>query len=390
MLLIVFPPASGKGCLSLIRKLVGKINSDLMAQNKAADCEFRYKSDLYKKSLKAGGDLMPPEKPSKPILLMPGDVTSAKLIEQIGHNGANQALMIFETEADAFGISASNAQFGSQISTVLRKAFEFETIEQARKGEEASHSAESPKLVMVLSGTESQISKIFKSNEDGLFSRFMIVTGSPSPKWMNVQPDPANVSQDDFFELKADEYHEMWKFLNGKSIEVLFSQDQWDRVNAFGEKYLAITHHFTGELSGSLAKRHANMITRLAAIFTMLRFFENKSLIPNAYCSDVDFNISLWMAENSINCSLKLYKKLPNKEVKNPATQSLFILQNLGDIFKLKHVALIKPPVSIPRRSLNRLMSDFVVGGLLIRLQPGVYQKTPMAHLALAHFNKIE
>ncbi|MDB5133427.1 MAG: hypothetical protein JWP37_30 [Mucilaginibacter sp.] len=384
MLLIVFPPASGKGCLSSIRKLISKINAELIDKNKNVMREYKLKTDQYKKSLKSDSFDLPPEKPNLPMLLMPGDVTSAKLIEQLSQNGPEQPLMIFETEADAFGVSASNKQYGSQISTVLRKSFEFETVSQARKTEGELLITETPKLVMVLSGTESQIAKIFPSNDDGLFSRFMIVTGNASPKWMDVKPDSTKVSQDNFFETMADKYYEMWKFFIGKDIEVKFTDAQWNQINAFGERNLAMTHHFKGELTGSMAKRHANMIVRLATTLTMFQYFDNKSEIPVAFCKDQFFDIAIWMAEHSLKWSLDLFKKLPEKIKNEVPLQKLLLLDNLPEFFSLKEVEKLVPGIKLSERTLSRWVNEFVASGYLTRLQHGKYRKMFMAYMAVA------
>ena len=390
MLLVVFPPASGKGCLSVIRKLISKINAELVEANNDNIRQYKLKYDQYKKGLKTNSLVLPPVKPLMPMISIPGDVTSAKLIEQLSHNGSEQALMIFETEADAFGNSSSNSQHGTQLSTVLRKSFEFETVSQARKTEGELLISETPKLVMVLSGTENQITKIFNSNEDGLFSRFMIVIGNSSPKWMDVRPDSSKGSHESFFESTADYYHQMWKYFIGKDIEVKFTSDQWDRINLFGETNLAINHHFKGELTGSLAKRHANMITRLAATLTITRLYGGNGIHPKVTCADQDFDIALWMAEHSLNWSLEIYKKLPEKRKDSVPAVKLSLLRALPEYFVAKEALSLGNSIKIPKRTLHRYLTSFIESGYLARLNFGNYQKTAMAQLALSQIDEQE
>lgn len=387
MLMAIFPPASGKGCLKMVQKLGSKINAELMERNRLAVTEYRKAEASFKKS-KQPEEANLPERPKQSVFFAPGNITSSKLVEHLSHNGPNQMLTIFETETDALGLSASNSQYGSMLSTILRQAFEFETISQSRKTDSELYSIPIPKLAVILSGTLSQVTNIFKSNEDGLFSRFMLIMGYASAKWVNVKPDETKPALDDYFECLADCYYDIWKFLKGKKIEVKFTNAQWDKLNAFGERYLAITHHFTGEMAGSIAKRHGNMITRMAAILTMVRYYDRKDTADTLICTNTDFDIAMWMIEKSLNWSLELYNKLPQRRSTSVPQNKLLILSSMPETFELKDIQPVLPKIKTSRRTLSRWMAEFVDGRLLERQGHGVYKKTTMAHMALAHLNQ--
>jgi hypothetical protein len=384
MLLVIYPPASGKGCLSMIRKVTGKINTEMNRVNQETKKQYKFKCDQYKKALKAGSVDLPPDKPLLPMLLLSGDVTAPMLIQQLSDNGPEQPLLIYETEADALGNSTSNKQYGSQISTILRKAYEFETVSQARKTENELLITETPKLVMVLSGTENQITKIFNSNEDGLYSRFTIITGSSSPKWMNVRPDETNGSQDDFFEKMAELYYEMWKHFKDKEIEVKFTDEQWDRINIFGKKNLGINHNFIGEQTDSIAIRNANTIVRFAAILTVVNEHDNGRSESEVYCDDVDFDTAIWMAGQSLKSSMEIYKKLPAKGKALDGVNKMLLLKGLPEYFKTGEIPKLVPTVKIHPRTQTRVLSDFVASGYLLKVAHGQYQKTALAYLTLS------
>src|SRR5690606_28116120 len=108
-----------------------------------------------------------PVAPSLPMVSIPGNVSSAKFVEILKNNKDVLAVMI-ETELDSFGL-ASKTEHGSLNSTYLRQCFHSETISIARKTDSQHYFVENPKLALALSGTPSQLHKVFKSNEDGLY-----------------------------------------------------------------------------------------------------------------------------------------------------------------------------------------------------------------------------
>ena len=201
MLLVIYPPASGKGALSFVKKLLGKINRKLLSEYTINVQDYKTKVDLYKRSIRTGVPLPYPVKPKNIQILSPANISSSKLIEQLADNGIEYMLNLFETEADAWGVTAATSDFASMNSTILRQAFHHETISQSRKMNDEQLVAESPKLCVVLSGTVNQIKNIFKSGEDGLWSRFLVLHGEGTTEWKNVKPDKGGLVLNDFFEI---------------------------------------------------------------------------------------------------------------------------------------------------------------------------------------------
>ena len=116
MLLAIFPPASGKGSLPLIRKLGQKIDNEL--RQDYTDKMRQYNTDLaiFNKAIKNGALCLPPIEPKQVLFIAPGDTTAARLGKQISENGMEQFLAMFETEADVLSDSASNNQYGKGLS----------------------------------------------------------------------------------------------------------------------------------------------------------------------------------------------------------------------------------------------------------------------------------
>jgi|GEM_PF-3419531 len=385
MLLVVFPPASGKGGLSLVRTLGNKINNELLTEYQKALTQFKADERAYQKAIKSGLQHPPPIEPNQVLFLAPGDATTARLVKQLADNGPGQFLTMFETELDVVTDSSSNSQYGKGFSTIIRKSFHFEDISQMRKTAGELLIANQPKLCMVLSGTPSQVIKMFKNNEDGMYSRFSVVLGNAPIRWKNVKPDPTKQPLDDFFADKAQYFYEMWQYYKGRHVEVTFTDDQWKAINSFGEHHLAVTHNFIDELSGSIAKRHANMLTRFAAILTMIRYFDDGAITSGIVCNDIDFGIARWMTEKSLAWSIELYKTLPLRPKTIAPGFKEQLLRNLPDQFLLSQAKIQFP--HIKERSLKRYLRELVDSKVLVQPRHGEYQKTPLALLALAQLD---
>jgi hypothetical protein len=318
-----------------------------------------------------------------PRILIPGNISSAALIAHLSQSG-DDISVIFESEIDAFGLTSSKTDYGSLNSTILRQAFHHETISQYRKTKSEFLKADKPKLIAVLSGTNNQVRTLFGSNANGLLSRFLIVSGSGSFEWKDPRPTTEGVVIEKHFEHFSKEYHRMWQYLMDKEVEIKFSEGQWNKLNRFGEEMLPFCHHFIGETAASLAKRHGNMLTRIAGIFTMIRFYEREDNSAVVYCNDDDFDTALWMVKLSLKNSIELYKALPGEQAELKVANDRYeLLKQLPGEFKKAGVKKIVEALSIPQRSFDRILHGFVKSGYLSLIRRGHYKKTEMAQVAL-------
>ena len=101
MVLISFPPVSGKGKLALLVNLIRGIVKEQMEENRQLKARYNRQVKLFEKSLKSDTPLEMPDKPPYRLLLVPGNITSAKLTEQLSENDGDMVLLIFESEIDA-------------------------------------------------------------------------------------------------------------------------------------------------------------------------------------------------------------------------------------------------------------------------------------------------
>lgn len=379
-ILIIYPASAGKGSAAMSRKLLSKINDHIIEEYRKLFDVYKEKLRLYRK--KPTG--VPPEKPKLKLVLAPGNTSSAKFIEMLSDINGEEILTMVETEMDVIGIS-SNSEFGSMNSSIFRQAFHHEPISKMIKKDGELQIVNNPKLSLILSGTMNQVSKILHSNADGLFSRFLVLSGDAELIWKNTQPCDECPVLDDQFDLLAQECFDIWKKYKPQKVEVKFTQEQWDAIQEFGKHHLMNVHHFTGESAASLPKRHALMICRLATIYTMFRHHEQDSKDTVIYCSDEDFGNAMWMIEYSLTCGLKLFKSLPGEkdEALIVNTKMQFMLA-LPIEFESKDAEALKAKFNISERTISRWLSEFVKAGFLDRIKPGYFRKTGMATMAVA------
>ena len=292
LLLISYPPASGKGKLALLPKLLTKIKNELKSINSKVLEKYNMEKAVYNRALKKNGSGELPKRPNLKQLLVPGNITSSKLIQQLDDNAEDMMVLMFETETDAL-TNMMGSKFGAGTSVILRQVFHHETVAQSRKTDNEHLDANCPKMAVVLTGTYGQIPKLLHSAGDGLVSRFMTVIGDAPLEWKSVQPCDACPPLDVEFEKMGEVFYDMFHFFKGKEIEVKLTGEQWQKIDKWGAVKLTESFKEAGENATSIAKRHPNMLARLATIFTIVRSFENRSSEPVVFCSDIDFDNKL-------------------------------------------------------------------------------------------------
>ncbi len=382
MLMMAYPPASGKGKLALLPLVLRKIIDEQKKINNQSMAQYRIEMKIYEKNVGKGnppGEM--PKKPNLRVLLVPGNTTASKLTEQLAENDGEEIALIFETEIDSF-TNMMNNQFGRDNSMILRKAFHNENISQMRKNNSEHLEISNPKIAMLLTGTNSQIPNLFHSNEDGLFSRFMIATGSAPLSWKDVQPCESCKPLNEDFEKMDVEFYNMYHFFKGKSIEVKFTDSQWEQINLTGEARLKESFEDAGEFATSVAKRHSNMIVRLAAIFRMVRYFECQEKSSVVYCNDIDFEIANWMVAQSYKSSIELFKMLPGEKKDDSSSRVEEFFELLPKEFRTKETAPLQAKMKVSDRSINRYLKELLENGKLVSPKKGFYQKGLVADVA--------
>jgi hypothetical protein len=373
--MIIKPPASGKGILNPLGMVLYKVNKELDEAYNTNLREYNQATALYKRSVAKGTPIPHPEKPDFSLLRLAGNITSSKFMEQLAENKGREFLIIIETEMDSFGITSRKGGFSDLNSTILRSAFEFESLNQMRRNDNERLSVDTPKLCVILSGTDSQVRNIFHSNADGLFSRFSFIVNNSEATWRSMQPNQKTVPLEDTYIKLSEEYYKLWQFQRARKIEVKLTNEQWEQINEFGSSRLDTTKMHFGENAQSLAKRHANMIARKAVILSVARAHEDQFINHTITCSSQDFKIALWLGEESFNHALNLYESLPGENSCPSDSKIKQFIDQLPDSFTVEQLKKGGKVKHITDRTLFRRLEQLRKDGFLENIKKGSYKK---------------
>lgn len=374
--MLLLPPASGKGVLTLLPKWVKKVNDHLLKESSENQEKYRYAAKEYKKKSADGNIAIPPKRPPYKILLVPGNITSASMIQLFNDSEGKQILLQLESEIDVF-TAHGKSDFFSLNSVMLRLAFHHEVISDHRKTNQEHHSCSNSKLSLVMTGTPDQVKKLIKSASDGLFSRFSIFYGKTEVKWKDVSGEGSAVQDlDELFETLSEDYYQGWLTMKDRAIQVTFSKEQWSFIDKEGKKQLPELHEYLGPAAASIIKRHMVMLVRVALILTVVRAYDDKNPENKIQCSDDDFKIAQWLISQSFQSAIKLYRELPDSEASvNEGTIKHEFYQNLPASFRKDEINDLLDKMGMSVRSAERYLKSFTEVGLLLKVKRGEYRK---------------
>ena len=378
---IVFPPGSGKGSTGKIEIVLRKINEEQQREINLLKAAYKRVVRQYEREVRENPNAKPPDKPSYPLLKIPGDITSAKFIEQFAENDGEMFVLIFETEIDGITNMMGNAQFGKGNSMILRKAYHNESISIMRKSGD-HYEIGSPKLSIVLTGTPSQLNSLFHSVEDGLYSRFLIVNGSVPLLWKDVQPCDTCTPIEEKLQRLAHDFHAFYTKFKDLEVEFKLTDDQWRQINDFGKNRLEASFDIGGEYATSVAKRHALMIARISCILSMMRCHEYGHTAMMVTCEDRDFQTAFWMATESFESSMEIFLSLKKQKDNEGDSKMMELFERMPTRFKTNELSPLVKSLRISDRTMYRHLEELVKLGKLISPSKGYYEKNTMADMA--------
>ena len=367
-LLIIAPPASGKGVMGKSKKLIDKIHQQIKQASEIhiAECKEGQKVTKNKTS----------KCPELEVKLAPGNVSSSKIYKHIQNSPFG--LLIFETEADT--ISTMLKQDWGNFSDVLRKAFHHETISISRDIDDKYFEIEAPKLSLVISGTPSQVAPLINSKENGLFSRFLFYYFNEPSFWKDVSPEGESMDTNLLFSKGGDEilslHNKLMQLEN--EIEVCLTKEQWGKLNVqLGLAYKSLVEINKTDVLPTI-KRNGVILFRICMILTLIRNKDNIDNCVRLYCEDADFNAAMTIVKNAINHSIVVANLLgdidldPKKELN--MRESIF-LAKLSINFNKQNAIEIGKTMNIPSRSIDYILAKLLKLEIIQKLSNGVYMK---------------
>ena len=373
---IIAPAASGKGSLTYAKSLGDKFHDKLVAESLVKQKAYNIELQEYKRKLNDKkqniSELNPPEEPPFKVLFIPGNNSSARVIQHL-KEGDEQGIFC-ETEADSMG-NVLKQDWGS-YSDLLRKAYHHEPISYSRKTNKEYVEIKKPRLSVALAGTPSQVENLIQSAEDGLFSRFIYYTFKSDIVWIRASETFNGINLTEYFENLSDIVLRFVEFLQHcEKIHFKLTPGQWDKLNDFGETGLSTLATFVSEDLSSTSKRLGLILFRAAMIITALRYFDNGELSNEFICSDNDFELALALVKVYQEHSVFMFKELPKQATVTDKLLKQFF-DKLPESFKRKEaIDLAANFFSIKERTADLYLSKLVNFKWLEKMRNGIYQK---------------
>jgi hypothetical protein len=328
-LFVLGKPASGKGSVDDVRALGQPVHDIKLAKTKS------------------GTKLS-----EKEMLFVPGNSSYASFLALFYAN--NERITLFETEADVFN-DAKGQEWGD-YSVALRKSFHQEPISHSRKKENEYFELKSPKLTVIMTGTQDQFNRYFQSPENGLFSRYIIFNLNSNSGWKNVFEYNEKINS---FEMLSNWALKAYSYLEENEIEFCFSNEQ---QKIFNESLSNKSKYYSeiddsGYLDASL-KRMGLIITRLGMIISILEF-EDISSITLIHCSEKIFECLMLIFDNLLEHTVLAMTVLPkglSPRFKSQSKQSEMLFQSLPVNFNRKQAVDVGLSLGIKTDYLDKIL----------------------------------
>ena len=366
--LIIANAASGKGVMKHARTLVQPFHDAIRKKSDAAHRQWLKKVALQKRKRK-GADEGEEESCPRPLqrtYLIPGDVTTAKLLEHL--EASNGYGCIFETESDSIGKNLRKEH--SSYSDVMRKSYHNEPISLSRMDAARFSEVKEPRFSATISGTPGQFPGLVKSLEDGLLSRLLIYYYHQDPVWSQT-----------YFE---DDDNQMLQELERISIEVsALLENQVERTvvltpeqGKMRDDWFSVIYPETVAMYGD---HMTSVVTRLGVasqkIAMVLSAFRSKE--QRIVLDDRDFQIGLTLVrEVFLPHFIAFLKPMMKDVVKIKSTQLIDrFYERLPSEFNVEEIRGLVVDLQISERTRNDLFTQLIEQGKLERLKRGHYRK---------------
>lgn len=366
----IAPPASGKGVMMYSKTLIELIHQYYYTSSNKALNDYNLRS---KKEKRGNSNASSQAKPAFKVVLIPANCTSSKLMKHLTDNNPDTPSIMIESEIDTM-VTANAADFGS-YSDILRRIFHNESISLSRKNNDEYFNVNDPQMSLVLSGTLGQFFKLINNKEDGLFTRFLVMSFTSNTGWRSMAPCPGCVNLSDFFKKQSCEYFNLWEFISKEKLEIHLSEDQWESFTIYcEEKYTEIkmTH---GDDATSIIKRHGLMLFKICMVLTGMRKYELQSHSTSLVCTMDDFNSALYLTNESLYSSLDMYDLLPGVKLPKSKKSKEHFFSTLPNEFDRALAVAIALELQIGERSADRYLSYFLTTQSLSRPINGNYVK---------------
>lgn len=360
--LIIAPPASGKGTMNFSKILIRKIHDKILADSKRnyLACQDQKKKDKDKNY---------DECPQLELKIIPANISTAEMYSYL--NASKNGVLITESEADTLSNMLKNDW--SNYSDLLRKAFHHESVSLSRQIDNRYIEINEPKISLVISGTPDQLQPLIKSKGNGLFSRFLMYSFDEISGFKDVFA-PRSYNYTELFEKAGETIYTLYGKLFQLKDELPFklTDNQHKRfIKDFRFIHEDILkNHSHGTIPN--LNRHALMMYRLCMILTVLR---NETDITNKaelVCSNRDFLTALKIIKVVLKHAIINHNSLNDGGLSDLDEEILF---SLNPSFTRKQAIEAGHKLNVPQRTIDDKLKQWQVKRAIKKVGQGNYKR---------------
>ena len=205
----------------------------------------------------------------------------------------------------------------------IRMFFHHERVGQSYKTDKYPIVIDFPKLALMLSGNPEQLVNFIKTLEDGMYSRFMFYTMSPTYKWKNQSPldGNGNINARELFASVGEKMKANFFKTKDKEIMINFTREQWDKHTEIFQRELGYVAAEENPNVMAIVFRSGLITMRVAMVLCGYRIMEAGWDVNEYTCSDEDFDsamkIVLTCMTHSINLSTIIGETIKRQRLTN-------------------------------------------------------------------------
>lgn len=377
---LIAPPGSGKGRVNGLKAILGKFHEYIYVRSRREVREYERKREMYDiamgKFRKSGQGTMPepPDEVCQKDLDLQGDISKARLIEQITANEHYISLMM-ESEIGVL-VTAIQQDYG-KYTFLLNEVYHHECLSKNTK-KDGKKSAVHPLLSMMLTGTFGQFLNFVPTSEDGLFSRILGYVSFGAGEWSDLTDADDTPEYANYFASLASRVLEVAIHLDESATFVHYSHSQRCRLNVCFRNVLKRVQMFTEDELSGLVYRFGLMHFRLCMLLTALRKGESKWMDKELTVRDDDYqrmlDVILVCLDHMLVVSTMQRKEKAYQQPVNP-TRGETLFNNLPADFLTSDALLAGTGFEMSESTVKRMLVKWEKGGLIHKISHGKYHK---------------
>lgn len=372
-------PASGKGMVNKIHKVFHVYAEGIRRTSAREVKSYNDKMKQYNfemvKQLKLKGEL--PEEPEcvrQKGLELAGNISRPRMIEQLADNGHYAALMC-ETEIDV--INNSMEQDNGQYHDLLNQIFQHEQVSKDTK-QDKYYSNPFPRMALVFTGTEGQVTRLIHSTEDGLFSRLLCFYISGQGEWKPLTDADDTPQRATYYSDLGHALQEIALFLDQHPTWVSYTEEQRKYMNEIFPLELERLRAFGEGDKTAILFRMGMIHFRICMILTGLRKGEQRLPYAEMKIRNDDFNTATQVIFHCLNHSLVLSTLLKKDEVLKPISNPLIseqLFSQLGENFTTQEALEKGVNLGMEKRTIESTLTRWCNKMLITRIMKGKYHR---------------